>query len=449
MSPLGPRQHVAVVDLGFGDAGKGAIVDWLASTDKFDMVVRFSGGAQAAHHVLHPETGKAHRFAQFGSGTFRGLPTYLSRFMMVDPLRLASEAEALYTHGIENPYSMLIVDERALVTTPYHAEANRRVEILRGDSRHGSCGVGIGKTMEFAIRMDSPSSKYKALRVKDFSDPDTLRKKLNIIYHFATKPGWEDVYDPDLPSVEKLVEIYSDFAANMHIVGYEQEKAYTQQYRCIFEGSQGVLLDEWYGFHPHTTWSTTTFDNAFTINHGADLPDPRTIYKLGVLRAYTTRHGAGPFPTEIPMRQDKHEYHNGTGKFQGAWRIGEFDAVLHRYAVAACEGVDGLAVTHLDRPADKICEAYTIDGLDVHALRPKPRTEKEDLAYQERFTVALGRAKPVYYLMSKNHPATDIEHVLGVPVVIESRGMRAEDRDGVKPGWYAADLHGIDLSRSA
>src|SRR5215831_1774195 len=148
-------QHaIIVVDLGYGDAGKGGIVDWLchraarvAAGGPVHTVVRFNGGAQAAHNVVTPD-GRHHTFAQFGSGTFTpGVRTHLSRFMLVDPLALAAEAGHLASAGIPDPLGGLTVDRAALLTTPYHRAANRAREVARvAAARHGSCGMGIGET---------------------------------------------------------------------------------------------------------------------------------------------------------------------------------------------------------------------------------------------------------------------------------------------------------------
>jgi adenylosuccinate synthase len=126
--------HIAVVDLGFGDAGKGTVVDWLCATRPVPAVIRFNGGAQAGHNVV-TEDGRAHTFAQFGSGSLRGVPTFLSRFMVVDPLALTAEADHLSTLGVPSPYSLLTVDRSALVATPYHRLANQARELARGADR--------------------------------------------------------------------------------------------------------------------------------------------------------------------------------------------------------------------------------------------------------------------------------------------------------------------------
>ena len=176
--------HVIVVDLGYGDAGKGGIVDWLCSRPAalgaagrpFHAVVRFNGGAQAAHHVLSPG-GRAHAFAQFGSGTFSaGVRTYLSRFMLVDPLAMIAEAAHLAELGVPGPYELVTVDREALLTTPYHQAANQAREAARGDGRHGSCGMGIGETASYALRYGAD-----APRAGDCAAPRTLERTLSLL----------------------------------------------------------------------------------------------------------------------------------------------------------------------------------------------------------------------------------------------------------------------------
>lgn len=143
--------HTLVVDLGFGDAGKGAVVDRLCRADHtVRAVVRFNGGAQAAHTVVTAD-GRQHTFAQFGAGTLRGVPTLLSRFMLVDPLALTAEADHLRSLGVPDPCALLSVDRRARLTTPYHAAASRLREQARGAARHGSCGMGVGETARYAL----------------------------------------------------------------------------------------------------------------------------------------------------------------------------------------------------------------------------------------------------------------------------------------------------------
>ncbi|MCY1145354.1 adenylosuccinate synthetase [Actinoplanes sp. Pm04-4] len=391
------NEHVAVVDLGYGDVGKGTVVDALCSRAKPRAVLRFNGGAQAAHNVV-TEDGRQHTFAQLGSGTLRGVPTHLTRFMVVDPLALAAEARSL-----GNPFELLTVDGDALLATPWHRAANRRRELARGAGRHGSCGMGVGETMAYALSHD------RAPRVGDALSRTALRARLAAV---------EADLGPAGVPLDDVVDAFLAFGRAVRIVS-GHEKTLLREGPCVFEGAQGVLLDEWRGWHPHTTWSTTTFGNV------SELCD--SYRRIGVVRTYTTRHGAGPFVTEDP-ELDLPEGHNATGEWQGAFRVGHFDAVAHRYAVEVAGGVDGLAVTHLDVPERcpdlRICESYTVDGEAWTRIEPGP---PRDLECQAALTERLRWAEPGP-LRRPDDWAGEIGGLLGAPVVIESYGPAADDK---------------------
>ncbi|GLZ01691.1 adenylosuccinate synthetase [Actinoplanes sp. NBRC 103695] len=387
-------RHIAVVDLGYGDAGKGSVVDALCATAPRRAVLRFNGGAQAAHNVI-TASGRHHTFAQFGSGTLQGVPTHLTRFMVVDPLALSAEASAL-----GNPYHLLTVDEDALLATPWHRAANQVREQRRGAGRHGSCGMGVGQTMAYALKHPS------APRVGDVRSPARLRARLAQVRSVLTEE-YGPLPAPPLPAV---VEAFLAFGRAVSIVDWNHVATLLREGPCIFEGAQGVLLDEWRGWHPYTTWSTTTFGNV------AALCDD--FLRLGVVRTYTTRHGAGPFVTEAPL--DLPEAHNGVGEWQGTFRVGHFDAVAHRYAVEVCGGVDGLAVTHLDvaSPALQMCTSYEIEGARWDRIAPG---EFKDLSHQSALTALLSEACPGDLHRPADWPA-EIGAALGAPVLLESHG---------------------------
>ncbi|GGM97813.1 adenylosuccinate synthase [Actinoplanes campanulatus] len=387
-------RHVAVVDLGYGDAGKGTVVDFLCATEEKRAVLRFNGGAQAAHNVI-TEDGRHHTFSQFGSGTLRGVPTHLTRFMVVDPLSLAGEAAAL-----GNPFHLLTVDGEALLATPWHRAANQRRE---RSLRHGSCGMGVGETMAYA------SEHPDAPKVADVLSPARLRRRLAAVREALDVPG---------PPLDDVVEAFVAFGEAVRIVGPSWTSRLLAEGPCVFEGAQGVLLDEWRGWHPHTTWSTTTFANALSL-----CPD---LLRLGVIRTYTTRHGAGPFVTEAPL--DLPEAHNGRDPWQGDFRVGHFDAVAHRYAVEVAGGVDALAITHLDvpdrSPGLRICTGYEVDGESWDRIEPGP---PRDLVYQERLGERLRRARPAGLYRPDDWCEAIASH-LGAPVLVESHGPGAADK---------------------
>ena len=415
------NEHLIVVDLGYGDAGKGAIVDWLCARSRpVQAVVRFNGGAQAAHHVLAPG-GAPHPFAQFGSGTFTsGTRTFLSRFMLVDPLALVKEAEHLKTLGVRDPFSLIDIDNNALLTTPYHRAANQAREQARGADRHGSCGMGIGETASYAL-----THPEDAPRVGDIASRATLLSKLEKLRDRLTPAGTRGA---NVPAPADIADVYRAVAERVTLTGDGYLGKLLTQGPVVFEGAQGVLLDEWHGFHPYTTWSTTTFANAETLlrESGAG------AVKLGVTRTYQTRHGPGPFPTEDPTL-DLAEPHNADGRWQGPFRIGHLDAVALGYAVAVAGGVDAVALTHLDtarRHAGelRICRGYEIDGQFVTTLAPGPPRE---LAGQEVLTAALLRARPRYDTARRSAADEWADAVAGIaraPVVIRSHGPAVADK---------------------
>lgn len=406
------RSHIIVVDLGFGDAGKGATVDWLCSAEAglgVAAVVRFNGGAQAAHNVI--AEGRHHTFAQFGSGTFSGVPTLLSRHMLVEPIALAGEARQLAALGVPDPLSLLRIDGRALLTTPIHIAANRAREDARGSSRHGSCGRGIGETAWYALEHDAPT-------VSDCLHPKVLRVKLQALaahYGPLIAPS-EHRYEP----IADLVDMYSEFALAVRIVGGEQLARFARRGRLVFEGAQGVLLDEWRGFHPHTTWSTVEPRNAHAML--AEIGTTGDV--LGVTRTYMTRHGAGPLPTEDPARHLP-EPHNTTGRYQGEFRSGHFDPILLRYAIAVSGGIDGLAITHLDAPGTRYAAtAYAIHDGFVDHLAPG---RWQDLDHQQRLTDLLGMAEPILTEMPEDVMPW-LEQELDTPVLLAADGPTRKHR---------------------
>ena len=399
--------HIIVVGLGFGDEGKGAVVDALCHDGTVTSVVRFNGGAQAAHNVVVGD--RHHTFSQFGSGTLAGVPTHLSRHVLVEPIALAGEANDLDQLGVTDPLRLLTVHADALLTTPVHVAANRAREDARGHARHGSCGKGIGETAWYgllAARGATPGDVVEDQAVTgtpgppptvgDCAHPAVLRTKLDALARF---------YEPLIgtgPSVDDLVSLYRDFAGAVRVTTGDEVGRLADRGRLVFEGAQGVLLDQRHGFHPHTTWSTVTPHNA------RDLLGHRHATVLGVTRTYQTRHGAGPFPTEDHrVRARFPERHNDTGHYQGTWRAGHLDAVLLRYAIDACGGIDALAVTHLDAHDLQVATAYDA---------PLPTTD---------LTTFLTHRTPT--LTDLPDPAAWLQDHLDVPVLVTGAGPDRAD----------------------
>jgi adenylosuccinate synthase len=372
---------IQVVDLGFGDAGKGAMVDYLVRRHDASLVVRFNGGPQAGHNVVLPD-GRHHTFAQFGSGTFvPGLRTLLSRFVLVEPYAMLNEARHLESLGVRDAMGRTSIDERCLVITPPQQVANRIRERARGAAAYGTCGLGVGECV--ADDLARPELSLFAAQLRDRA---AVKRKLATVLEFKrtefaefvrhATPDERRVLD-DPAWIETAVETYASIARSANIVAPQAaERMIYGASNVVFEGAQGVLLDERFGFHPHTTWSTTTFANADTLL--TESRSPAIHQRIGVTRTYMTRHGPGPFPTHRPaLSETLPEPHNADDGRQGVFRRGLLDFVLLRYAIQVCGGDLSLAVTHVDKlpalPAEA-CDAYLIDGSKMERLpyRPQP-----------------------------------------------------------------------------
>ncbi len=408
------REAWIVVDLGYGDQGKGTVTDFLVRDRGAHTVVRFNGGAQAGHNVVTTD-GRHHTFAQFGAGSFvPGVGTLLTRHFLLQPWAMCVEAEHLARKGVPDAFARTRIHEDARVVTPFHRAANRLRERARGAARHGSCGVGIGETAGDAERLGPDL----VVRAGDLLDAPRLRAKLRRLQaHKREEMAPLRAASPedfaaleDAARVDVWVAQAAPFARQARLCDDEAVRALRERPGAVvFEGAQGVLLDERHGFAPHTTWSDCTPAKALEILDGWG----GAVTRLGVVRAYATRHGPGPFVTEdaalcLP------DAHNGRHPWQGAFRVGWFDAVATRYAIRACGGIDALAVTCLDRidARCRVASRYVIDGAEVRDIGPE--------------TEPLWRARPLY----REGSLQVIEEECGVPVRLVSHGPTAADK-----GW--------------
>lgn len=432
------QQAILTVDLGFGDAGKGSVVDFLTRDCGAHTVVRYNGGAQAGHRVV-TSTGEEHVFAQFGSGALAGAATHLSRFMLVEPLAMLAEAAHLHTLGVD-ALALTTIDAQACVVTPFQRAANRLKEMARGAARHGSCGMGIGETAADALAYGA-----RTLRVHDLDQPDALLEKLTFVR--AINRAKVDVLRPALPAdqqvadelavlwdddwLEWLIEAYRHFARRAQVVAGDHLAALLRRPGVVlFEGAQGVLLDEAYGFHPHTTWSDTTLRNAEHLL--AEARYTGAVQRVGITRAYATRHGAGPFVTEdAALTRALPDAANGDGAWQQGFRVGWLDLVMLRYARAVVGALDYLAVTCLDRlaqaPALNICTHYGCDDGRFDRLPMSP--VRGDLTYQAQLAMLLTRVQPVLTPLDDSGAVVSwLEDALQLPVGLVSTGPGAADK---------------------
>lgn len=454
-----------VVDLGFGDAGKGLVTDYLVRALGARLVVRYHGGAQAGHNVVTTD-GRHHTFAQLGAGSFvPGVASYLGRGVVVHPTALRVEAAHLASVGVPDALERLHVSEQALIITPFQQAAGRLRELGRGARRHGSCGVGVGE----AVR-DALADAREALRAGHLRDARSLRpallrlqarKREELRAELSTLAGWEPaeaerailedtgVVDRWLDAVEPLVER----AAIVDEAWLGAELAAPGA--VVLEGAQGVLLDEWAGFHPHTTWSTCTFEPALALLREHTFAGETA--RIGVLRTYAVRHGAGPLPTEdAGLDALLPEHHNSDGPWQGRVRRGWPDMVLARYALEASGGADALALTHLDAlgrvPAWRICTAYEVpqvepalfyfapDDTETKRCARMRAPRARDLERQAALGIALGMVMPVYEAVPWGGRAaggelavSSFEEHLGVPVRLVSAGPSADHVNAREP----------------
>jgi adenylosuccinate synthase len=412
-------QSDIVIGLFLGDEGKGTTVDYLCSLQETNAVVRFSGGVQAAHNVITPE-GLHHTFAQLGSGSFHKVRTILSRYMMVNPFSLVKEATKFYNTSGFDALSVALISENSLMTTSLHAAINKKREILRGANAHGSTGQGIGETQNYANHAGTAAPK-----MGDLKNLSVLFSKLDTLAAWAEQEVgniWELI-----PALDDIKESYQNLAEDniLNIVSDEFiSEELTKGYN-VFEGSQGVLLDENFGFHPNTTWSTTTQKNAQTLLKEADLPQGKVI---GITRTYGTRHGAGAFPSEFnegTIFESYPELHNKRGKFQGAWRIGFLDLPLLEYAVKVTGGVDAICVTHLDIETEEVIGSYeNFAGIPDGFFN-------SDRNLQEQFSqnlATIGDTKVLLTVTSEQKLLELIETACNSKVEIKSYGPTYKDK---------------------
>jgi adenylosuccinate synthase len=443
---------ILVVDLAFGDCGKGTVVDFFTRACDARTIVRFNGGPQAGHNVVTPD-GRHHTFSQFGSGTFvPGVRTFLSRFMLIEPYALLNEAAHLEQVGVSDALDRLFIDGRCAVITPAQQAANRLRELARGDGAHGTCGVGVGEAVqdqlehpELTLRAGELQDRHlvaKKLRGLRDLKVEQLREQLTVLrshpraqidVQTLLEPSWLETAVDKCAYVAYRSSIIDESWAREMIAG---------RGTTIFEGAQGVLLDERFGFFPHTTWSKTTFENADTLLDEAGFPGQRA--RLGVLRTYFTRHGAGPVVTEDhKLRANLPEPHNDERGWQGAFRVGPFDAVAARYALSVTGPVDGLAVTHidrLDRLPPQICSAYrTADGRLIADL-PIP----VDLSAATHLTRLLEQCRPDFTELPNDDSRSFIPMLrdrLSAPVGITSNGPTAHEKQVLMSDLLLPPVH--------
>ncbi len=351
---------IAIIGAQWGDEGKGKIVDELAM--HADFVVRYQGGSNAGHRVVHEKGEFAFRLVPSGI-LYPNTMCIIGNGVVVDPKGLITEMEELSRAGVD--VSQLYISERAHVVMPYHFLLDRLEEQARGDDKIDSTQRGIGPAY-----VDKHARQ--GIRMADLLDVDTFRDKLANILQQKNRMITQIYGQPPL-SLEEIHGEYFGYGMQLrpYIVDAQaiMHDALFERKTILLEGAQGALLDIDFGTYPYVTSSSTMSANSAV---GAGLP-PRSIDRvIGVYKAYITRVGSGPMPTELfdsvgqELRDRGHEYGTNTGRVR---RCGWFDAVAGRF-VAQLNGLDAAVITKLDVldtfPTIKICTAYQLHGKMIH-----------------------------------------------------------------------------------
>ncbi|HOO50120.1 MAG TPA: adenylosuccinate synthase [Alphaproteobacteria bacterium] len=349
--------NVAVIGSQWGDEGKGKIVDWLSS--RADVVVRFQGGHNAGHTLVID--GVEYKLHLLPSGIVReGKLSIIGNGVVVDPWALLKEIENVSEKGVKVTCDSLKVAENVNLILPVHQKVDQALEAARGKSMIGTTGRGIGPTYEDKVAR-------RGIRLCDLTEPDILKEKVKnlLVHHNALLKGLgAETIDPDW-LYNELMDIAPKILPFTAPVWKILDEARKQNKRILFEGAQGLMLDVDHGTYPFVTSSNTVAGNAAS---GAGV-GPKTVgYVLGITKAYTTRVGTGPFPTEQinevgeTLGRRGHEFGTTTGRKR---RCGWFDAIMVRQAIKV-GGIDGLALTKLDvldgLEEIKICVGYELDG---------------------------------------------------------------------------------------
>ncbi|SDE30084.1 adenylosuccinate synthase [Rhodospira trueperi] len=351
--------NVAVVGAQWGDEGKGKVVDWLS--ERADVVVRFQGGHNAGHTLV--VDGEVYKLSLLPSGVVRGKLSVIGNGVVIDPWALFSEIDRLSAQGISVSPDVLKIADNACLILPIHGELDRAREEAAGGGRIGTTGRGIGPAYEDKVAR-------RAVRVCDLAEPETLQFKLDrlLTHHNALRKGLGADPLDGTALLDQLREVAERFGPYVAPVWQILDEARRTGKRILFEGAQGAMLDVEHGTYPYVTSSNTVSGQAAA---GSGMGPGAVAYVLGITKAYTTRVGSGPFPTELQdavgerLGQRGNEFGTVTGRRR---RCGWFDAVMVRQALKV-GGVDGIVLTKLDVLDDmdelKVCVGYELDGRHI------------------------------------------------------------------------------------
>ncbi|OYX98162.1 MAG: adenylosuccinate synthase [Caulobacter sp. 35-67-4] len=416
--------NVTVVGAQWGDEGKGKIVDWLSN--RADVVVRFQGGHNAGHTLV--VDGKVYKLALLPSGVVQGKLSVIGNGVVVDPWHLLSEIDKIADQGVIISPELLILADNACLILPLHKDLDQAREAA-SSQKIGTTGRGIGPAYKDKVGR-------RAIRVADLADPEALKPKIErlLSHHGALRRGL------GLPeaNADDLFDALMDLAPR--ILPYAQpawrvlDQAYKAGRRILFEGAQGALLDVDHGTYPFVTSSNTVAGQA---SAGSGMGPSATGYVLGIVKAYTTRVGEGPFAAELDDEVGKHlstvgrEVGVNTGR---ARRCGWFDAVLVRQSVAI-NGIHGIALTKLDvldgLKTLKICVGYRIGDREVDYLPAGMRDQAAAVPIYEEmegWTESTAGARSFKDLNANAIKyVRRVEELIGAPVALLSTSPERDD----------------------
>ncbi|MEQ9813015.1 MAG: adenylosuccinate synthase [Azospirillaceae bacterium] len=405
--------NVVVVGSQWGDEGKGKVVDWLSS--RADVIVRFQGGHNAGHTLVIGD--KVFKLSLLPSGVVRpGKLSVIGNGVVVDPWALMREIENVAKQGVEVTPETLLVADNATMILSVHGAVDRAREAAKGAGKLGTTGRGIGPAYEDKVAR-------RAIRICDLAEKDALRDKVRdlLSHHNALLRGLdaeEITEDALMADLEAIAPKVLPFAGPAWV---RLNQLRRQGKRILFEGAQGAMLDVDHGTYPFVTSSNTIAGNAAA---GSGMGPGAIDYVLGITKAYTTRVGSGPFPTELAdeigarLGERGREFGTVTGRQR---RCGWFDAVMVRQAVKV-GGIDGIALTKLD----------VLDGFDELMICTGYRLDGAVLDHLPSATGAQARVEPIYERVEGWHadtvgarswadlPAAAIKYVRRVEELIEA-----------------------------
>ena len=404
--------NVAVVGVQWGDEGKGKVVDWLS--ERADVVVRFQGGHNAGHTLVID--GTTYKLSLLPSGVVRGTLSIIGSGVVVDPWALLAEIEKVGAQGVVITPEVLKLAENAVLILPVHSHLDKAREEASGAAKIGTTGRGIGPAYEDKVGR-------RAIRVCDLADPESLPRKVARLtaHHNALLRG---LGAPEVNADEltaQLLDVAPKILPYAAVVWQILSELRHTRKRILFEGAQGAMLDVDHGTYPFVTSSNTVAGNVAT---GSGVGPGQVGYVLGICKAYTTRVGSGPFPTELhdeigqTIGEKGREFGTVTGRKR---RCGWFDAVMVRQAMKV-GGVTGIALTKLDVLDGfkelKICVGYQLDGQIIQHL---PAAENIQPRIVPVYETMAGWEESTFGARSwKELPANAIKYIRRIEELIEA-----------------------------